>query len=134
MRDIKQARALQRMAHKDFAALKGMAQDVITFADEIFGFHAQQAAEKGLKAFLLNERLQAIEDALPCGVPDFRPKRVQLFDVVVRKDRSRHARVADRRRTRSQPRRTQGCCKELVAQSLGSRVLEFGGKDQQRRL
>ena len=52
MRDIKQARAMLRMAHKDFAALMGMAQDVAAFADEIFGFHTQQAAEKGLKAWI----------------------------------------------------------------------------------
>lgn len=52
MRDIKQARAMLRMAHKDFAALVGMAHDVEVFADEIFGFHAQQAVEKGLKAWI----------------------------------------------------------------------------------
>jgi HEPN domain-containing protein len=52
MRDIKQARAMLRMAHKDFAALVGMARDVEAFADEIFGFHAQQAVEKGLKAWI----------------------------------------------------------------------------------
>lgn len=47
MRDIKQAHAMLRMAHKDFAALIGMARDVAAFADEIFGFHAQQAGETG---------------------------------------------------------------------------------------
>ena len=52
MRDIKQARAMLRMAHKDFAALIGMARDVAAFADEIFGFHAQQAVEKALKAWI----------------------------------------------------------------------------------
>ena len=52
MRDIKQARAMLRMAHKDFAALMGMARDTVVFADEIFGFHAQQAAEKALKAWI----------------------------------------------------------------------------------
>ena len=52
MRDIKQARALLRMAHKDFSALRGMARDAIAFADEIFGFHAQQAIEKALKAWI----------------------------------------------------------------------------------
>ncbi len=52
MHDIKQARAMLRMAHKDFAALIGMTQDVAVFADEIFGFHAQQAVEKGLKAWI----------------------------------------------------------------------------------
>ncbi len=52
MRDTKQARAMLRMAHKDFAALKGMVQDAVAFADEIFGFHAQQAVEKALKAWI----------------------------------------------------------------------------------
>ena len=52
MRDIKQARAMLRMAHKDFAALMGMARDTVAFADEIFGFHAQQAVEKALKAWI----------------------------------------------------------------------------------
>lgn len=52
MQDIKQARALLRMAHKDFAALMGMAENTAAFADEIFGFHAQQAVEKGLKAWI----------------------------------------------------------------------------------
>lgn len=52
MRDIKQARAMLRMAHRDFTALMGMAQDTAAFADEIFGFHAQQALEKALKAWI----------------------------------------------------------------------------------
>jgi HEPN domain-containing protein len=52
MRDIKQARAMLSMAHKDFAALTGMARDTVAFADEIFGFHAQQAVEKGLKSWI----------------------------------------------------------------------------------
>lgn len=52
MRDIKQARVMLRMAHKDFAALMGMARDTVAFADEIFGFHAQQAVEKALKAWI----------------------------------------------------------------------------------
>lgn len=52
MRDIKQARAMLRMAQRDFAALMGMAHDTVAFADEIFGFHAQQAVEKSLKAWI----------------------------------------------------------------------------------
>lgn len=39
------------MAFKDFDALRGMI-DNPWFADEIFGFHAQQAVEKSLKAWL----------------------------------------------------------------------------------
>jgi HEPN domain-containing protein len=40
------------MARKDFAALQGMVEDVVHFSDEIFGFHAEQAVEKGLKAWI----------------------------------------------------------------------------------
>ncbi len=52
MSDIKQAQLLMRMANKDFDALIGMAQDSKFFADEIFGFHVQQAIEKALKAWI----------------------------------------------------------------------------------
>lgn len=38
-------------ASRDFRALQGMTNPGV-FADEIFGFHAQQAAEKALKAWL----------------------------------------------------------------------------------
>lgn len=38
-------------AYKDLRALRGML-DAHVFVDEIFGFHAQQAAEKALKAWL----------------------------------------------------------------------------------
>jgi HEPN domain-containing protein len=51
MADFEHARALLRMAHKDFNALTGMLDDNL-FADEIFGFHVQQAVEKALKARL----------------------------------------------------------------------------------
>jgi HEPN domain-containing protein len=51
MNGIEEARSLLRMAHKDFLALQGM-MDGSVFADEIFGFHAQQAMEKSLKAWL----------------------------------------------------------------------------------
>ena len=44
------AQALLDMARKDARALAGMT-DRETFADEIFGFHAQQATEKALKAW-----------------------------------------------------------------------------------
>jgi HEPN domain-containing protein len=39
------------MARKDFDALRGMVENPL-FADEIFGFHAQQAIEKTFKAWL----------------------------------------------------------------------------------
>ena len=51
MADFEHARALLRMAHKDFNALTGMLDNAV-FADEIFGFHVQQAVEKALKAWL----------------------------------------------------------------------------------
>lgn len=50
MRDVRQARAVLMMAHKDFKAMKGM-MDRNVFDEEIFGFHAQQAIEKSLKAW-----------------------------------------------------------------------------------
>ena len=51
MSDLKQARVLVAAAERDLSALRGMG-DAAVFADEIFGFHAQQAAEKLLKAWL----------------------------------------------------------------------------------
>lgn len=51
MSDLKQARALLEAAERDHSALRGMG-DTTVFADEIFGFHAEQAVEKLLKALL----------------------------------------------------------------------------------
>lgn len=51
MSDIKQAQSMLRMAHRDLCALRGM-QNAEVFADEIFGFHVQQAVEKSLKAWM----------------------------------------------------------------------------------
>jgi hypothetical protein len=51
MGDLEHAGSLLRMAHKDFNALQGMQGNPL-FADEIFGFHVQQAVEKALKAWL----------------------------------------------------------------------------------
>ena len=51
MSDHKQARLLLAAAERDLTALRGM-NDVAVFADEIFGFHVQQAVEKLLKAWL----------------------------------------------------------------------------------
>ena len=51
MSDHEHARLMLRMAEKDLTALRGML-DTQIFAEEIFGFHAQQAAEKALKAWL----------------------------------------------------------------------------------
>ena len=44
------------MAHKNFDALRGMVGTPL-FADEIFGFHAQQAIETSLKAWLAYYRI-----------------------------------------------------------------------------
>lgn len=46
-----EARQLLIAANKDWRALHGMGNPDV-FADEIFGFHAQQAIEKALKAWL----------------------------------------------------------------------------------
>lgn len=51
MSAIDHARSLHLMAGKDIKALRGMT-DPDAFADEIFGFHAQQAVEKSLKAWI----------------------------------------------------------------------------------
>ena len=51
MADLEHARSMLRMAHRDFNALLGMQENPL-FADEIFGFHVQQAVEKALKAWL----------------------------------------------------------------------------------
>ena len=51
MSDPKLARMLLAAAERDIIALRGM-EDKSVFADEIFGFHVQQAAEKLFKANL----------------------------------------------------------------------------------
>jgi HEPN domain-containing protein len=51
MSDHEHARAILETARRDARALRGMF-DSETFTDEIFGFHAQQAVEKALKAWL----------------------------------------------------------------------------------
>jgi HEPN domain-containing protein len=51
MKDIEHAAMMVGMATKDLRALQGML-DNKTFADEVFGFHAQQIVEKSLKAWL----------------------------------------------------------------------------------
>jgi HEPN domain-containing protein len=57
MSDREHARALLRMAKRDLDAITGMISlapesSELFFSDEIFGFHAQQAAEKCLKAWV----------------------------------------------------------------------------------
>ena len=51
MSDLEHSRMMLNMAEKDLKALKGM-KDTQIFGDEIFGFHAQQAVEKSLKAWI----------------------------------------------------------------------------------
>jgi len=55
MSDLDHARELLEMARRDLNALKGMqeldeSEALLYFSDEVFGFHAQQAVEKCLKA------------------------------------------------------------------------------------
>ncbi len=51
MNGIDHAQDLLRLARADCKAMTGMG-DADIFTDAIFGFHAQQAVEKGLKAWL----------------------------------------------------------------------------------
>ncbi len=51
MPDLEQARLYIVMAKKDLDAVKRIVGDD-GFAEEVFGFHAQQAAEKAMKAWL----------------------------------------------------------------------------------
>ena len=51
MSDVKWARKLLEASSRDVEALSGMA-DATVFADEIFGFHLQQATEKLLRSWL----------------------------------------------------------------------------------
>src|SRR5271157_1751673 len=51
MKETDLARQLLSSAERDLKAIKAMA-DPSVFADEVFGFHAQQAIEKTLKAWI----------------------------------------------------------------------------------
>ena len=51
MPDLKAASMYLEASHRDLRAVHGMVTNA-EFADEIFGFHAQQTAEKALKAWL----------------------------------------------------------------------------------
>ena len=51
MSDLDHARQMLAIARRDLKALNGMF-DADIFAYEIFGFHAQQTAEKALKAWI----------------------------------------------------------------------------------
>ncbi len=91
MKDLEQARELTDAAERDLSALHGMG-DANVFADEIFGFHVQQAAEKLFKAWLalrgetypLSHDLAALLDMLSTREAD-----VVRFDKLV--DYTRYA-------------------------------------------
>ena len=91
MSDLEQAQELAGAAERDISALRGMG-DATVFADEIFGFHVQQAAEKLFKAWLasqgetypLSHDLAALLDMLGADVAD-----VARFDGLV--DYTRYA-------------------------------------------
>ena len=51
MSDLDHARELLALARRDLQAMRGMLDDAGRFfADAIFGFHAQQAVEKAMRA------------------------------------------------------------------------------------
>ena len=52
MPDLEHAQMMLTVARRDLKAMDGMKAHAEFFDDEIFGFHAQQAAEKALKAWL----------------------------------------------------------------------------------
>lgn len=51
MNAVEEAKRMLKMAGKDLLALQNMTDEEV-FSDAIFGFHAQQAAEKSLKAWI----------------------------------------------------------------------------------
>jgi HEPN domain-containing protein len=51
MPDLDHARLLLDIARRDLTTLSAMSESTL-FPDEVFGFHAQQAVEKALKAWL----------------------------------------------------------------------------------
>ena len=63
MSDQEHAEEILEASRRDLRALRGMG-DVEAFSDEIFGFHAQQAVEKALKAWLafLGQRFPKTHD------------------------------------------------------------------------
>jgi HEPN domain-containing protein len=57
MSDREHAKEILEAARRDLRALHGM-NDPQVFSDEIFGFHAQQAAERALKAWLAHNGIR----------------------------------------------------------------------------
>jgi HEPN domain-containing protein len=80
-----EARQLLRAARKDWKALGGM-HDAEAFAEEIFGFHAHQAAEKALKAWLslLGVEFPRTHDlSLLLGVLESHGRRVEALQDLI---------------------------------------------------
>ncbi len=89
MTDPKCARMMLGLAAKDARALGSM-QDREAFSEEVFGFHVQQAAEKGIKAWIavlgglyelthdLSDLFQGLED---CGAD---PRDLDRFRALAR--------------------------------------------------
>jgi HEPN domain-containing protein len=57
MSNREHAKEILEAARRDLRALHGM-NDPQVFSDEIFGFHAQQAAERALKAWLAHNGIR----------------------------------------------------------------------------
>ncbi|HEU4506337.1 MAG TPA: HEPN domain-containing protein [Nitrospira sp.] len=81
MSELEHAQALLGLSDQDYRALQGMT-DTETFAEAIFGFHAQQSVEKTLKAWIASlgiryplthdiSTLLAILDEHGCDVEPF---------------------------------------------------------------
>jgi HEPN domain-containing protein len=82
MSDLEHAKDMLTMAREDLDALHAMG-DNPAFIDKIFGFHAQQAAEKALKAWLsfiqvkyplihdLKELMELLQDNEQTVPPEF---------------------------------------------------------------
>ena len=86
MSGVEHARELLILARRDFKALEGMLV-VETFADEIFVFHAQQAVEKALMAWLTlvgveYPRTHDLEELLELLEEHVEPILGSLYDLV----------------------------------------------------
>ena len=85
MEPYDEARQMLAAASRDFRALTGMFEPEV-FADEVFGFHVQQAVEKALKAWLslLSVEYPRTHDiSLLLGILDAKGERVELFEDLV---------------------------------------------------
>ena len=132
MSDTRQARILLEAAERDVSALRGMG-DAAVFADEIFGFHVQQAAEKLFKAWLallgevypmthdLTELLEMLKARQPDAARfdaliDFTPYAVQLRYGA----RDTHAETLDRGEALAQAKSLLKSVKRRLVDAEGS--------------